>query len=300
MKVGQLIAEQLEKLGADTTDESLKSVLGISVDIPDEVAQRIQSGLITVEAAKSDSAVKDHFITSFVKGNDRNLKDYLQGENATEDEVKQVFSNSNFKDRYAAALLLIKNKSNAAVEEIKRRGLEEGASKQKIDAALVEENKKLNAQYHELKSASVPKADYEKMLSDFERERMDEKINGAFLAENWSKNFVPELRTDLSKMALERELNKRGAILVRTPEGITIRQKENPEMPYYDNSKKLITFPELVKSVMTANKFEAQSETTEPSTKNTFVPGNTQRTTPNTSNPALAALNKAKADQGML
>jgi cell division protein FtsB len=264
MKVGQLFAEQLEKLKVDTSDESLKAILGISIDIPDEVAQKIQSGLVTLDAAKSDSGVKDHFISSFVKGNDRNLKEYLDSEKASEEEVKAVFSHASFKDRYAAALALIKDKSNAAIEDIKKKGLEEGVSKQKMDAALVEENKKLNAQIHDLKTNYIPKTDYEKVISDHERERMDEKINGAFLTENWSKNFVPELRPTLAKIALESELNKRGIILVRTPEGISPRQKENPEMPYYDNSKKLITFPELVKSVMTTNKFEEQSDTPGP------------------------------------
>jgi hypothetical protein len=300
MKVGQLIAEQLEKLNVDTSDESLKAIMGISLDIPDEVAQRIQSGLVTLDAAKSDSGVKDHFISSFVKGNDRNLKDQLEKEHISEDKIKEVFSHSNFKDRYAAALALIKENSQATIEEIKKKGLEDGASKQKVDAALLEENKKLNAMLHELKTSTIPKADYEKAVSDFESERMNEKINSAFLAENWSKNFVPTLRPTLAKIALDAELNKNGIILVRTPEGINVRQKENPEMPYYDNTKKLVTFTELVKSVMTSNKFEAQSETPEASAKNTFVPsGNTARTTPITSNPTLAALQKAKADQGM-
>lgn len=300
MKVGQLFAEQLEKLKVDTSDESLKAVLGISIDIPDEIAHKIQSELVTIDAAKGDAGVKDHFISSFVKGNDRNLKEYLENEKASDEEMKQVFSHPSFKDRYSAALALIKEKSNSAIEEIKRKGMEEGASKQKLDAALVEENKKLNAQIHDLKSNYIPKTDYEKAVSDFERERMDEKINAAFLSENWSKNFVPDLRPDLAKMALERELNKKGIILVRTPEGIIPRQKDNPEMPYFDNTKKLITFPELVKSVMTTNKFEAQSESQDTSAKQNFVPsGNPQRTTPSTQNPALAALRKSQADQGM-
>lgn len=57
MKLGSLLEKQFKKIGLDTTTDDLKAIIALDTEVPDDLANKLDKGLLTVEAAKSNSEV---------------------------------------------------------------------------------------------------------------------------------------------------------------------------------------------------------------------------------------------------
>src|SRR6266513_2363286 len=89
MKAGLLISNLLEKVGVDITDEKLKDILGVQIDIPEDFATKLDTELMGKDAAKA--AFKNDIINDFTKGVYINIEKDLEAQGLTKEERDEVF-----------------------------------------------------------------------------------------------------------------------------------------------------------------------------------------------------------------
>lgn len=95
VKVGTLLADLLTKAGVDTTKPEFASVLAIAAELPDEAATELNTKLLTVEAARSNPALKSHFHAQVLNGIDKTVEEAMdehQFSDAVKAEIKALDS----------------------------------------------------------------------------------------------------------------------------------------------------------------------------------------------------------------
>ncbi len=293
MKVGEILAKQLEKLGIDTTSEELKPILGISVDVPETLTGKLDS-LITMDGAKNNTDIKNHYIKKYTSGINQALDEKLKKLGMTQDQVDDIFKEETFGKRIEGALeRLAEAKDNLAKTKKTGDVDSEKLYKDQID--------KLNKDLADIKEAS--KTEREKLMSDFENEKINEEVGREFLSKPWSKHY-PDSANDklvIANTYLQNELQQIGAKIVRDfdTKQIKLVQAKNPELDYFDSSNKKVNFTSLVAKIAADKKLLAVSESSGQGTPtpSTIVGGQAPQGTLRTNNPALNALRQSQQDQ---
>jgi hypothetical protein len=144
MQIGTLLANLAKKSGIDATDPKLAAALSIQSEIPDEFANKIETELLTVEAAKSHNDVYSH-----IKG-----KELTQYETA----VKKLLDGLGLDDD-AKALITGEQKSGAKFQIIQDKINELIAAKVQAPkgekAELQKEIEKLQADLRTVKESET-------------------------------------------------------------------------------------------------------------------------------------------------
>lgn len=281
MKLGEVIANIAEKVGFDVTDGSLKELLGSQLDVPEPISSGLDK-LMTEEAAKSNPIIKKHYLDNMANGQNKNL-DLLAAEyGLSQEERDEIFrDNKTVSDKHKAIVAKVAEKS---------KGNKDSKDESK---AIIE---KLNADLREARTQADQKlAD---LTTQFETDRLNDHVISAFMGKTWSTNYPEDLRPEIAKIALDKELAKRGATLVRDGKNIKIVRSENKEQDYFDDKNKKITFEELRDSIFAANNFGSVSpDTPPPVAPPVHPPINTQ--TRSIDPRTAAAFAASKADQNM-
>ena len=280
MKLSDLIASIAEKIGLDVTDESLKELVGSQLDIPEALASGIDS-LMTKEAAKNNAEIKKHYLDNMANGQNKNL-DLLASEyGLSQEERDEIFrDNKTVSDKHKAIVAKVAEKSK-------------GKDKPDESKAIIE---KLNADLREARALTEQKVS--ELTTQYETERLNDKVIGAFMKKTWSSNFPEDLRSDIAKIAVEKELTRIGASLALDGKSIKIVRSENKEQDYFDDKNKKITFEELRDTIFANNNFGSVSPDTPP----LVAPHVQTPTTPQSQHqdPRIAKLfAQSKADQNM-
>ena len=246
MKLGEFIANIAEKVGFDVTDESLKDIVGSQLSVPEDLSSGIDK-LMTEEAAKSNPIIKKHYLDNMANGQNKNL-DLLAAEyGLSQEERDEIFKeNKTVSDKHKAIVAKVAEKSK-------------GKDKPDESKAIIE---KLNADLREARAQAEQKV--AELTNQYETERLNDQVVGAFMGKSWSTNYPEDLRPEIAKIALEKELQKRGATLVRDGKNIKVVRSENKEQDYFDEKNKKVTFEELRDTIFAANNFGSVSPDTPP------------------------------------
>lgn len=294
MKVGELIAKQLDKLGVDTTSEELKAIVGISVEMPETISSKFDTGLISLDSAKNNTDIKNHYIKTYASGLSRNLNEKLKSLGLSNEEIDGIFKEEGlgFGKRIELALERL---SEAKEAQIKAKKLGDPDA----EKVYKEQIEGLNKTLAELKEQS--KAELQAEREKNENEKISDEIGREFLSKGWSKSY-PEATQDrlvIANTYLQNELQQMNAKLVRDPETRELKlvQAKNPELDYFDSSNKKVNFTSLVAKIGTDKKLFAVSEQSgQSTTPKTLVATPLQGTT-RTNNPTLDALRASQKDQ---
>jgi len=255
MKAGILLSNLLEKVGVDVTDEKLKDVLGIQIDLPEDFATKLDTELMGKDAAKAH--FKNEIINDFTKGVYINIEKALEEQGLEKAERDEVF-----KDKSLGKVVMA---YGAKLKET----ADKSASNSDKEKALREEVKKLNESLADYKEKFVPKEEVEKVNSAWDAERYSMAMDNHFLSKKWSDKFPESVRSTLAKTVLEAKLAEMGAKAVVVDKKLKIVKADDIQSEYFDKSNKLVTFESLADDIMTSNKFLALS--TESTSTNTSV-----------------------------
>jgi hypothetical protein len=77
VKLGTLLEKQLKKVGVDTTSDELKALLEIDTEVPDDVAGKLDKGLLSLQAAKSNSEVRNAIKAETLAGADSKMDELI-------------------------------------------------------------------------------------------------------------------------------------------------------------------------------------------------------------------------------
>lgn len=262
MKAGELLIEQLKKAGIAVPSELKPQLEAIEVDIPVELGNVLGQKLMSLDSAKNEPQLKSHFLGNLRNGFFGNIKALLKKNGVSEDELDILF-----KDDSGS----ISDVTFSAFEKLiaaKTKGSDS-------DPDVKKENKRLNDELAAMKEGYIPKAEVEKIKSEWENDIVSSAKKTEFLKQKWSKLYPEDVRAHLAEIKLTEELNKMGAIIVRKDGELKLFRKDNKDLEYFDTSNKNVTFTDLVDHVMTTNKFKDVSGTTDTPTPTTLNGGHT-------------------------
>lgn len=245
MKVGQLIANLAKKLNLDTTSEEFKEVVGISIEIDDETATKIEKGLLTIDAAKAHKDVRKVIRAEVLNGVDATLAELVEELGVEVDDDFKNETNSFTKiGKLAKRIKDIESKKAANPEQ-----------KKEIEKQI----EKLNAELRDAKKALADKEAEFKLTRDNDLTNFE--LQKILLGKNYAlpKEMDSDLKVQTALNAVNRELTKKGFKIARTEDGqLTVLTKEGLEA--YNEKNEAVKLSDFIDSALAVNKLLAISD----------------------------------------
>lgn len=226
MNIGELINAQAIKSGIASDNDALKDFLSNSeinkIVIPDEIAAKIQSSLLTVEQAKTNADLKRHFSANALDAVDAKIKAIIE-EYGLDDDAKAKLEAE--KSSYSKINILAKELQAAELKKVSATG---GDKK-----VLVEEIAKLNA------AIIKAEADARNLVSSTKAEN-DARITDIMLESHLSSydygNGMPKDVNVLTAKALLSEALAAGkAKAILDGKRFVLVNAEDTSLPYNEN-----------------------------------------------------------------
>lgn len=245
MKVGQLIANLAKKLNLDTTSEEFKEVVGISIEIDDETATKIEKGLLTIDAAKAHKDVRKVIRAEVLNGVDATLAELVEELGVEVDDDFKNETNSFTKiGKLAKRIKDIESKKAANPEQ-----------KKEIEKQI----EKLNAELRDAKKAIADKEAEFKLIRDNDLTNFE--LQKILLGKNYAlpKEMDSDLKVQTALNAVNRELAKKGFKIARTEDGqLTVLNKEGLEA--YNEKNEAVKLSDFIDNALAVNKLLAISD----------------------------------------
>src|SRR5690554_2378900 len=201
MRIGEFITTLATSVGIDSTDARLADLLSINTEIPDEVMREISGKLITIESAKNNPEISRHYFAQAYNGIDAEINKWVE-----------TINDLDFKEQINGI------KGTGKKNQLLLNKLKELADNKPAKTDSKELNEKiqsLNAEIEKYKTSYIPKEELDNTLTQIEKERLETIEQTTFLSKEWSDNYASSLRSDLSKIALEKKLAELSAKKVR-------------------------------------------------------------------------------------
>lgn len=248
-KLGSVLERQLKKLGIEITDD-LKPILELDTELNDDIATKIDKGLLTIEAAKTNTDVLKVLRQSILGSADAKMDEIIKEMGVTVDET---FVNE--KNTYEKIAMLSKILHDAG----KKKG--EGLSKENVSEVLKKEREIFGAKEAEMQkklkeltdSLTTKETEFkttrENDLTSFELQKILHGKDYVF-----PKEMDSSLKVQTALGALNKDLAEKGYVIKRNEAGtLVITDKEGNKA--YTDKHELIADPNTyIDSVLTSNK----------------------------------------------
>ncbi len=284
-KIGEIIVDLLQKVGIDHTDKQFADVISIQTEIPEPVAESFK-GLMTLDAAKNNISIKNHFTHAAYNPLDTEIHSRLDMFGLSDDQKA----------------LILAEKSTGKKQQLFLNTLDAEFKKKKADKDP--DSGTFKKEIEELRANLAKKDEERSQFETLKNNELNDYIlnsiqNAEFSKHNWSSLYDVNDRGILAKNALNTYLEQNGAkIVLDENKNAKIVKKDNPELEFFDNSNKKVTFTELVPKILAEKKYLGVSQ---PITQQSFVAtGMTPaQSTTKSNSTVLNAIAKAKHDQGI-
>lgn len=258
MKLGEFLNNQATKLGLQN-DPALIAILSNSElankDIPDSFANTLDQGLMSLDSAKNNFGLKNHFSATILNAVDARLLDSLDLDEETLAAVQAEKNSYNKID-------IIKGALKGQIENLKTGDPNDKTKKAEIEKQIKELNDQLAStkQTHE-QSVKEMQSKHENEIKDF---IFMNYLTGKSYA---NKDWTVEDNTAFAKTLIENALKEKGAVLVKSEKGLVLKQANSPDLDYYQDNKS-ISFSDFADQVLASKKMLAVN--------NSGTPPNTQ------------------------
>lgn len=246
MNLGDLLNTLATNAGIKQDDEKLKAILSNATiseyNIPDEVGSHIQSNLLTVEAAKNNPTLINHFRAQHFNGVDAELSKAFDELSLDESVRAELNSEKSTPKRAALAI-----KKIAELEKAKA-----GASKGD-KAELQKEIDLLNGKLKTI--VEQHKAQLEELSNKHTNDLIENDVNTLLSGYKYS---LPDemdmgLKLNTAKSVVNKYLEDKDAKLVRENGALKlVRKSTNTE--YYDDKHSRVELKSLVDAALAQNK----------------------------------------------
>lgn len=248
-KLGELLSRQFKKLGIEITDE-IKPLLEVDTEVPDELAGKIDKGLLTIEAAKTNLDVLKQLRQNILGPADAKMDDIIKELGIT---VGDDFVNE--KNTYEKLNIL----SKALFDGGKKKG--ESNSKQDVSELLKSERKTFGEKEAELqkKLAEITKSLTEKE-TEFKTTRENDLTSFELKQILGAKDYVfpkemdNSLKVQTALGAINTELKKNGFNVKLNEARQLVITDKNGEKAYTDKHEPIESVHNFIDGVLTQNK----------------------------------------------
>ncbi|RNC66471.1 hypothetical protein [Proteiniphilum sp. X52] len=251
MKLGDFLNTLAQKVGAQN-NPALISLLSnaelANKDLEDDFANLLNGGLMSLEAAKNNAQLRNHFYGLALNGVDSEILNAASELGFDETVIAQLKGD---KDTYNK----LRGLKDKMIELKDKKSTEDSAGKRAEYQKQIDD---LNRTIATLKETSAK--DISGLKSQHDAEITDLIIRANLMSKNYAnKDLKPEVNAITAKALVDMELANKGAIAVRDGHSIVLKQKTNPELDYYENNVK-VGYDDFVTKTLTNSKMLAVSD----------------------------------------
>lgn len=240
MTLGDLLNKLATKIGAQD-EQGLIDLLSHSEiatrEIGDDLAQRFDTGLMSLDGAKNNSEVLKHLKPILLKSAD--------------DKFAALAEKFGFKDECAA------EKSTYAKFDILERALDAKIAEleKKSGSASGENEKKLQQQITNLhQQLATLTATKDKELADYKaaaaKQQLDALINFELNGKRYANQELGDTNVDIARTLITKALEEKGAVLINDGGKLKLKNAASPELDYYDESHKAVSFSDFANKLL--------------------------------------------------
>lgn len=260
MKLGDFLNTMAAKIGAQQ-DQSLIDLLSSSElanrEIADELAQRFDTGLMSLEGAKNNREVLNHLKPIILKAADDKfavlaekwgIGNEMQSEPSTYKKID-----------------VLETKLAALLEEQK-------AKVAKASGNSTENEQKLTKQIGELQ-AQIAKVTAEKdaeiaaFKKNAEKQALEYLVNTELNGKRYANQDLGDTNVTIARTLIDKALQEQKALLINENGQLKLKQADNPQLDFVDSGFKPVTFSDF------ANKLLADKHLLEVSEESHGIPG---------------------------
>lgn len=246
MKLGDFLNTLAKKAGKEN-DPALVAILSSSElanrEISDNLANHLDSNLMSLDGAKNNPALLNHFKPIVLKALDDQYA-ILAEELGISDVV--AAEKSTYKK-----LDLLKSKFNDTITELKEKQ-SKGTNAEK-EAHLTAQIQQLQGQLAKL--TDERKAEVKALKGQHADAMTDMMVKFALTGKKYANKDLPaEVNTLTAKTLLEAKLKEAGAIIVNENGTLKLKQAAQPDMDYVDSGYKTVSFNDFTDKILADNK----------------------------------------------
>lgn len=253
MLLSELIRQQAAKIGLQDNAE-LAGVLARvgTTEIPDDLANQINMGLMSLDGAKNNPALQNHFKPTIL--------------NPVDDQFKILAEKYGISDTMAAEKSTYKKAAILEAELARRLAEAESKNGKKDDVEITNLQKTiadLQAQLadtsnsHKVKIEELNKAHAEEQL----RMLVDFELSGKNYA---NKQLDRRVSVLTAHTLLDEALRDSKAVIVNDGGTLRLKQSDNPAMDYVDSGHQPVKFKDYVDKLLADNHLLEVSKGTDP------------------------------------
>jgi len=256
MKLGDFLNTLATNSGIATDDANLIKVLSSpsisAYDIPDEIATKIQEGHLTVESAKANPSIINHFREAHLSRIDKDLYSNLKDLGMEEMEIAELKGVKSTYDKLPVALKKLAELKSKAAAATAAGATGKAAELQTTIDALNKKITDINTQFAAEKAS---------LSQSFDGERKEWVLNNMLAGYEYAGEQPKEVQTQLAKILLQNKL-KESNYQTKYDNG-NLELITNEGTPVFQNNTKL-TLKALTDKLVADNKLIKVSGATPP------------------------------------
>lgn len=214
-KIGELIARQFKKIGIEITDD-VKALLELDTEVSDDIANKLDKGLLSIDAAKQHPDLKTHFRAALLGSADTRMDDLIKEMGIT---VSEDFATE--KNTYERIQKLVKAALDHGKKVAETDGkLNVGELLKKERDAFTAKEVELNRKLAELTTSLTTKE------TEFATARQSDLTNFELQKLLLNKNYVfpkemdPNIKVETALGSINKELKKSGLQIKLADSGV--------------------------------------------------------------------------------
>lgn len=250
VKTGVLLEKLFKKAGVDTNIEELKPLFAIDTDIADEYANKVDTSLLTLEAAKGNPEINRLLRKNHFDAVDAKLVDIIKESGVTLDESYEKEPNTLLKINMLSKALIEAGKKKA--EANNKEGVHETLKKQADEFAAKEAA--YQKQLKEISDSVISKENEFKSIR--ENDLTDFEVSKILLGKDYifPKEMDSSVKVQTAYGTVKNELAKKGLILKRSEGGQLVITDKDGNPAYDERHNKISDTNSFIDGVLAQNK----------------------------------------------
>jgi gas vesicle protein len=228
MKFSDYITAQAKKVGVDLTDPKFADILAVTIDIPDDLAGALEKGLMTVDAAVNNPAIRNKIKAEVYNGVDSDVNSLLDGFELDDATKTDILSEKKSIDRIKKLASHLKEQSDKAAKS---------GDKSQADA-LKKQVEELNNQIKTIKTDSEKTID--QLKADNENSLIGFNVKSILGSKKYTlpEAMKPEEQVETVWAIVNQELQQKGLKLMRENGALKLLKADGTD-PYNEKNEKL-------------------------------------------------------------
>lgn len=273
MKLGELFKSLAIKAGVDVNDLATKSadfagLLSLAAEVPDNVANQIETGLLTMDSARSNPDLKKHYFAQLADGMDATLKKIAKKRQMPDDIWTQLEAEKSTVKR----MELLEDKL------LELRDAKDNATSKTEKGALQKQIEDLQTELRTTKEGHTAELDNQK--KGFAAREAELMVDAILAGKNFANKELPKgVNVITARTLISQALAKEGLIMTNKDGVIRILKQDGSD--HYDSKHNKVDADGYFDGVLSNNKMLAVTDSVKTSEQNNqhrqVVPGDDKK-----------------------